>query len=97
MPDSNQQLEALPTQVTNERRDNRPIPLDVNVSNTPSVAVSNDVAAHRARQAWEYKVSPFVQSASPDQIEHLMNELGKDGWEYVGVTGTLALAFKRPR
>jgi hypothetical protein len=53
-------------------------------------------------QKWEYKVlnveKAFYSNKADEEIEKILNEMGKDGWELVGyVTFKIhMLAFKRP-
>ncbi len=54
---------------------------------------------HQPKVMWEYKVVD-ISTVGQDEREKLMNELGRDGWELVCVSGsplTPSHYLKRPK
>ena len=86
--------EAVPVTIVSEVSD----PVRTTVVGTPSVTVTGLVEARAARQMWEYRQ---VALAAGQDAAPVLNGLGQDGWEAVGVSPGSSTAstvlLKRPR
>ena len=75
----------------------QPVPVAGAVNVNGSVQVGNFPSAFAAsRQNWEYMVIASPANTTPSQTQARYNDLGGQGWEFVGVTVN-GEVFKRPR
>lgn len=72
----------------------------VSIAGVPKVEVSNFTSppssVSAARQSWEYLVGTYA-SEQPTALQSKFNELGGQGWEWVGTDLAGHYYFKRPK